>query len=221
MIQPSTLNFLSQLAANNTREWFAAHKTDYEEAKMDVEHFATRLIAGISQFDKTIAGLEPKDCMFRIYRDARFSHDKSPYKTNFGVIAQRGGKRSQYAAYYVHIEPDNLFLSGGIYMLTPNVLKTLRRAIDTDFESFRQIIDSKSFKQYFTVMSDKKLVKVPPGFDKTSPAAEYLRHSNWYVMYPIVAADICSPDFVDKTLQVFKALHPLNAFFNQAIDAIE
>jgi uncharacterized protein (TIGR02453 family) len=134
---------------------------------------------------------------------------------------QRGSKITQYAAYYVHIEWGNLFLSGGIYMPAPDVLKHIRQAIDIDFEEFKRIINHKAFKQYFTLQSDNKLVKAPQGFDKTSLAVEYLKWKNWYVMLPLSATDACSPDFVAKTLQAFKALQPLNAFFNQAIDEME
>ncbi|GHT09818.1 TIGR02453 family protein [Bacteroidia bacterium] len=217
MIQKSTLAFLKSLAAHNDREWFAAHKPAYEAAKADAEHLAAALAAGIAQFDPSIGYLEPKDCMFRIYRDARFSHDKSPYKTNLGVVLQRGGKRTQYACYYVHIEPNNLFLSGGIYMPSPEVLKALRHSIDVNFEEFESIVHNKSFKKYFA-LEGEKLVKAPQGFDKDSPAVEYLKHKNWYVMQPIDAAEICHPDFVKKTLKAFAALQPLNAFFNEAID---
>ncbi|MDR1227267.1 MAG: DUF2461 domain-containing protein [Prevotellaceae bacterium] len=220
MINKSTLKFLKDLSANNNREWFAQHKTAYEAAKADAEHLATQLAAGIAQFDKSIGYLEPKDCMFRIYRDTRFSHDKVPYKTNLGVVLQRGGKKTQFACYYVHIEPGNLFLSGGIYMPSPEALKALRQAIDVNFEEFEKIIKNKTFGKYFDLEGDSKLNRVPQGFDKESPAAEYLKWKSWYVTSSITATEICSSDFVVQTLQKFKALHPLVKFFNEAIEDI-
>jgi uncharacterized protein (TIGR02453 family) len=218
MVNKSTLKFLKDLAENNNREWFAQHKPEYEAAKADVEQLATQLAAGIAQFDKSVGYLEPKDCMFRIYRDARFSYDKSPYKTNLGVVVQHGGKKTQFACYYLHIESGNLFLSGGIYMPTPEVLKALRQTIDVNFEEFESIISAKTFKKHFTLESDSKLIKVPQGFDKESPAAEYLKWKNWYVMHSLNATELYSPNFLEQTLQKFKALYPLNKFFNEAIE---
>jgi uncharacterized protein (TIGR02453 family) len=219
MVSPATLAFLRKLSRNNNREWFNAHKSDYLSAKADVEQLAMELVAGVRAFDGSIGELEPKDCMFRIYRDARFSHDKSPYKTNLGVVVQRGGKKSPYACYYAHVEPDGCFLSGGVYMPDPPTLKALRRSIDVNAEEFMEIIAEKNFTKYFSALADEnKLVKVPQGFDKNSPVAEYLKYKDFYVMRGVPDEEVCAKTYVKQTLQAFKALKPLNHFFNAAID---
>jgi uncharacterized protein (TIGR02453 family) len=219
MLSPTTLTFLRKLSRNNNREWFTAHKDEYLVAKSDVERLAMELVAGVRAFDGSIGELEPKDCMFRIYRDARFSRDKSPYKTNLGIVVQRGGKKSLYACYYAHIEPGSCFLSGGVYMPDPPTLKALRRSIDVNAEEFLEIIAEKNFRKYFSALAgENKLVKVPQGFDKNSPVAEYLKYKDFYVMRSVTEEALCSKAYVQQTLQAFKALKPLNDFFNAAMD---
>ncbi|MDR0414914.1 MAG: DUF2461 domain-containing protein [Prevotellaceae bacterium] len=219
MISTSTLTFLRKLSGNNNREWFNAHKDEYLAAKADAEQLAMQLVAGVREFDGSIGELTPKDCMFRIYRDARFSYDKSPYKTNLGIVVQRGGKKTSFACYYAHIEPGSCFLSGGIYMPEPQTLKTLRRSIDVNYEEFLEIVNEKNFRKYFSAIAgENKLVKVPQGFDKNSPVAEYLKHKDFYVMRSVTDKEICSKSYLKQTLQAFKALKPLNDFFNAAIE---
>lgn len=219
MISPTTLDFLRKLSRNNNREWFNAHRDEYLTAKADVERLSMELVAGVRAFDGSIGELEPKECMFRIYRDARFSRDKSPYKTNMGIVVQRGGKKSPYACYYAHIEPNACFLSGGVYMPDPPTLKALRRSIDVNAEEFLEIIAEKNFRSYFAALADEsKLVKVPQGFDKNSPVAEYLKYKDFYVMRGVTEEELCSKSYVKQTLQAFKALKPLNDFFNAAMD---
>ncbi|MDR2814008.1 MAG: DUF2461 domain-containing protein [Prevotellaceae bacterium] len=222
MVSASTLTFLRKLSRNNNREWFNAHKDEYLAAKADVEQLAMQLVAGVREFDGSIGELEPKECMFRIYRDARFSHDKSPYKTNLGVVVQRGGKKSPYACYYAHVEPGGCFLSGGVYMPEPSTLKALRRSIDVNSEEFLEIVAEKNFKKYFSALADEnKLVKVPLGFDKNSPVAEYLKLKDFYVMRGVPDEELCGKSYVKQTLQAFKALKPLNDFFNAAMEEAE
>jgi uncharacterized protein (TIGR02453 family) len=220
MIATSTLAFLRKLSHNNNRDWFNAHKNEYLAAKADVEGLAMQLVAGVREFDASIGALEPKDCMFRIYRDARFSYDKSPYKTNLGIVVQRGGKKTSYACYYAHVEPNNCFLSGGIYMPDPPTLKALRQSIDVNYEEFLEIIADKNFKKYFSAIVDEnKLVKTPQGFDKNSPVAEYLKQKDFYVIRGVSDEELCSKAYVKHALQAFKALKPLNDFFNEALSS--
>ncbi len=221
-LQKTTLTFLRTLRSNNNREWFNANKDLYLAAKADAEQLAMELVAGIGEFDSSIGLLEPKDCMFRIYRDARFSHDKSPYKTNLGVVVQRGGKKTPYGCYYVHVEPGTCFLSGGIYMPIPETLKAIRQSIDASWEEFEAIVKEKNFKKYFGgIVDENRLVKVPQGFDKTSPAAEFLKQKDFYVTRAVADEELYSPTFLKQTIQAFKSLKPLNDFFNAAIDDME
>jgi uncharacterized protein (TIGR02453 family) len=118
------LDFLKDLSSNNTREWFEMNKPVYNKVKADFENFVNEIIAEIQRFDPSLGSLQAKDCTFRIYRDVRFSHDKSPYKTNIGAFMAKGGRKSAGSGYYLHIEPGKSFVGGGI--ICP-ALKCLRR----------------------------------------------------------------------------------------------
>ena len=126
----STLNFLKKLTKNNNKEWFDKNRSVYEDAKLEVKALVQQTIEKIATFDPSIASLEPKDCMFRINRDVRFSKDKSPYKNNMGFMIAPGGKKSIKGCYYVHIEPGNCFVAGGIWVPMPEQLKSIRQEID-------------------------------------------------------------------------------------------
>ena len=215
-----TLDFLRQLACNNNREWFAAHRTDYEAALGEAERLAEQVIAGIREFDGSIEAAAPKQCMFRIYRDTRFAHDKTPYKTNFGFCIQRGGKKSAFAGYYLHLEAGHCFVCGGAWNPPPPVLLALRNAIQERVGEFRGTLEQKGFKQYFGALAeeDDKLTIVPRGFDKNSPAADYLKLKRYFAIRYFADADLEDMAFVPQTLEVFKAAYPLVRFLNEVIE---
>ena len=128
------LQFLSELKTNNNREWFADNKDWYNKVRKEFESLSQELIIEISKFDDDIKHVEVKDCVFRIYRDTRFSHDKSPYKTHFGVfIASAGGRKSQRGGYYLHLDPAECFVAVGVWCPQPDLLKALRKSV---FEHF-------------------------------------------------------------------------------------
>lgn len=224
MIQKSTLQFLKDLNKNNYREWFNDNKPRYEEAKGNVIEVVAELIKEINKFEPTLGYPEPKKCLFRIYRDTRFSKNKEPYKTNMGaIIGPDGNTKSLKSGYYMHIQPGGSFISCGVYMPFPPVLKAVRTAIDEDFETFSEIVNSKTFKKLFGDLSreDGALQRVPTGFDKDSPAAEYLKLKNFYVFYPFTDSELMSEDFVKNAAKVFKATKPFNDWLNAIIDDVE
>ena len=139
MINKNILLFLNELKNNNNRDWFHANKPKYNEAKVEFENYINNLIPEIGKFDNEIKHLEAKECIFRIFRDVRFSKDKSPYKPNFGAYIVKGGKKSGNAGYYLHIEPENSFLGGGIYMPPSNILKAIRIEIYENIDEFKSI----------------------------------------------------------------------------------
>ena len=145
----TVLQFLSGLQANNNREWFQANKMEYDQSKKILSAFIEKLIARIAVFDPQISGVEAKDCIFRINRDTRFSTNKTPYKNNMGAFIAAGGRKSPFAGYYVHLQPGECFLSGGIYMPQPDVLKTLRTEIHEKAGEFLQILNKPEFKTQF------------------------------------------------------------------------
>jgi uncharacterized protein (TIGR02453 family) len=218
MLQQKTLDFLAGLRENNTREWFEENRKRYEAAKKDIEQGVTQLISGVASFDPNIVGLEAKSVMFRIFKDVRFSKDKSPYKTNLGAWMAGGGKNSMFAGYYLHVEPgDRSFLAGGSYMPPSNILKSIREAIDYDHEGLREILAEKQFKSYFGVLEGEVLKTTPKGYEKDHPAIDLLRHKSLVVSHKVSDKELTSAGFADKAITILKTLNPLTVFLNRAI----
>jgi uncharacterized protein (TIGR02453 family) len=219
MIQPTTLQFLKKLAQHNERDWFHAHREEYDAARGNVIDVATQLLAEINRFD-ALGFYDVRKSMFRIARDTRFSHDKSPYKPNFGVILNaEGNTRSPLSGYYLHVEPGNCFISCGLYMPPPDLLKAVRRTIDEDFDIFKKIISKRDFRQAFIDLArdDDALSRVPAGFDKNSPAAEYLKLKHFYVMVALSDKEITASTFVKKAIGYYRLMKPFNDFLNNII----
>lgn len=217
MINSELLDFLKILQQNNNRDWFHAHKADYDKHRMGFVQFAELVIHIIAEFDKSVSGLEPKDCIYRINRDIRFSNDKSPYKTNMGAFIAPGGRNAGMAGYYVHIEPNGCFLSGGIYMPTSPTLKAIRKEVYANYEEFLEIISNKEFKKHFGEFSGERLKTKPVGFPEDFEGLEYLKLKHFTVLKNKTEKEMSSPEILDEIKRVFKALHPLVKFINQAI----
>jgi len=222
MFHASTVSFLKELKKNNNKTWFDNHKAKYLSAKIDFENFVRELIVKISVFDDDIKELQPKNCTFRINRDIRFSKDKTPYKTNMGASFNRGGKKSIFAGYYLHLEPGGKsFVGGGLWMPEPIALKKLRQEIDYCFPEFKKIITSSSFKkQYPGLEMDEKqmLVNVPKGYDKENPAAAFLKLKSFVATKDIPDALLSNKDLVKEAEQAFRALMPLVKFMNRSME---
>jgi uncharacterized protein (TIGR02453 family) len=219
MLQKSTLDFLKKLKKNNNREWFNTNKQLYEDAKYDFEIFTNDLINIIIEFDDSLAGLLPKDCIFRIYRDVRFFKDKLPYKTNFGAVLYEGGKNSLKAGYYFHLAPGECFYAGGLYMPQPDQLLKLRQGIYKKFNEFTKIIDNKEFKKYFDKLSGEKLKTVPRGFAKDHPSSEILKLKSYIAYHEIGSDKVLSKSILDYSGKVFRAMKPLIEFLNRSLIA--
>jgi uncharacterized protein (TIGR02453 family) len=221
MLQPSTLKFLRGLKKHNDKSWFDKNRASYDAAKKDVESFIQAVIDNIGGQDLTIAGLRAKDCMFRINRDVRFSKNKSPYKTNFGASVNRGGKKSAFAGYYLHIEPAESFMGGGIWMPMPPVLVRVRQEIDYNLPEFRAILTRASFRKYYNGLysgDDVALTRVPKGYAADNPAAEYLKLKSLFSMAPMTDADLQSPALVRESVKRLLAVKPLVDFLNRAVE---
>jgi uncharacterized protein (TIGR02453 family) len=213
--------FLSDLERNNNREWFAQNKKRYEDAKKTLERFVTVLILNVNSFDSSVDIKDASKTFFRIYRDIRFSPNKEPYKTNFGSIIVPDDYRHscEYPAYYLHIQNNGSFVSMGVYMPNPQLLKQLRQAIDEDFDSFSEII--KKLESSFGELSHEEgsLKRVPPGFDKNSPAAEYLKLKNFYVFKEFSNEDVLKKDFLEKITSLYKESYELKQWFVKAMSS--
>ena len=213
-MQSSTLQFLRTLEKNNNREWFNENKTTYQEAQQDVISFVEKLIEEMSAFDEEIGKADAKKSLFRIYRDTRFSKDKSPYKTNFGASLGMG-KGSQKAGYYLHIEPGKSFLAGGIYMPESSVLKEIRKEISAFGVEFLTIVEKDEFRNYFRGLSvEDKLKKVPQGFEKDDKMAEFLKLKHYIVTHPVSDEQLLNENAAKEFAKIYKAMKPLNDFLN-------
>ncbi|MDR1221398.1 MAG: DUF2461 domain-containing protein [Tannerella sp.] len=210
--------FLKELQANNNREWFKANKPRYDALYRDFVEIVRQLIAGIATFDPEVAGLDAKSCIYRIYRDIRFSPDKTPYKTHFGAyMTGYGGRTSPYGGYYLHIEPGNSLVSGGVWCPEPAVLKRLRHDIYDNVEEFTAIIEDKKFRKVYGELEGEVLKRVPDGFPKDSPCGDLLRHKNFVVSAMKPEQFFCSKDWIDEAVEDFRLLYPFNRFLNYTV----
>lgn len=208
----STLQFLRNLQKNNNRDWFNDNKTFYQEAQQDVISFVEKLIEEIAAFDEEVGKLDAKKSLFRIYRDTRFSKDKSPYKTNFGASLGMG-KGGQVSGYYLHIEPGKSFLAGGVYMPESSVLKKVRQEISAFGEEFKLILENDDFRNYFRGLSvEDKLKKVPQGFENDDKMAEFLKLKHFVVTHPVSDEQLLADDATIEFAKIYKAMKPLNDF---------
>jgi uncharacterized protein (TIGR02453 family) len=216
------LRFLSELKENNNREWFAVNKAWYDQVRTDFEQMCKELITQISSFDEAIKHVEVKECVFRIYRDTRFSNDKTPYKTHFGVyIASAGGRKSQHAGYYLHLDPTGCFISTGVWCPDPAMLKALRQSVYDNIEELNEIRSNPEFSQYFHgFFEEDKLKTVPRGFPKDFPEAELLKLKHYLVDYQLDDKILHAIDFVAKVSGIAKCAYPFNRFLNYTVDEL-
>ena len=217
------LQFLQELKLNNNREWFASNKKWFEQVKLEFEQISKELILEISKFDEDIKHVEAKDCIFRIYRDTRFSHDKTPYKTHFGVfVASDGGRKSQRGGYYIHLDPDGCFVGVGVWGPEPVLLKALRQSVYDNIDELNEIRQSKDFSRYFVdFFEEDKLKTVPQGFPKDFKEAELLKLKHYLVDYKFDDKQANSEDFVTLVVDVLRSGYPLNRFLNYTVDEIK
>ncbi len=210
------LPFLKELKHNNNREWFQENKSAYEKAKKEFESLLNRLIVQIHSFDPSIGTLSPKECIFRIYRDIRFSPDKTPYKTHFGGYIARGGRKSNHAGYYVHIDAENSFLAGGMHMPPPDLLKKIRMEIMYNIDAFKSIIEEPRFRQFFGQIEGEKLIRPPKDFPADFRDIELLKFKSYTVINSMKTSQL--EDIENHANNVFRALFPFNQFLNRAIE---
>ncbi|HSO86040.1 MAG TPA: DUF2461 domain-containing protein [Draconibacterium sp.] len=212
------IQFLQDLTENNNREWFQNNKKRYDESREKVLFITEVVINEIRKFDSEIPLLEPKDCLFRIFRDVRFSNDKRPYKTNFGSFIAKGGRKSMHAGYYFHIEPEGSFVGGGIYMPAAEPLKAIREYIAENGEEFLSIIGNKEFKKVYPEMMDDKLKTAPKGYSPDHEFIDLLRYKSFAFSSRFEKSDILADNYIEKLVQSFKTLHPVNRFLNEALE---
>jgi len=210
--------FLKELRENNNREWFKANKSRYDVLHKQHIGVVQQLIDRIATFDSEIAGLDAKSCIYRIYRDIRFTNDKTPYKTHFGAyMTGYGGRTSSYGGYYLHIEPSGSFVSGGVWQPEPKLLKQLRKDIYNNIEELTGILENEKFKQKFGEFEGEKLQRMPDGFPKDCPYESILKNKSFVVSSVKPEEFFHSENWIDEVIEDFKLLFPLNRFLNYSM----
>lgn len=218
-IMEEIIAFLTDVLHNNNREWFHEHKEDYQHAQAKFNALAEQIIAGVQQFDDDMVGLTLKDCTYRFYRDTRFSSDKRPYKTHFGVFVCKGGKKSMLSGYYFQVQPRESedYFSGnmlctGMYMPYPETLKGIRDEILYDGKPLADAIDS---AKGFTLDTYRNMKRVPNGYPKDHPYAEYFRQRDWLLVKEVDDKHLYGPNLVEWVLEEFKRTKDFCRWLNQ------
>ena len=211
-------DFLGKLIENNNRDWFLAHKADYDLMRKNLEQLVMGLAEGLSHIEKGFNFTKSTDYTFRIYRDVRFSKDKSPYKNHIGIYLINGGRKSPMAGYYVHLQPGSSFVAGGVFRPDSKILRAIRDEIYFNTKGFESIVESENFKKMFGELWTKdRLKRIPRDFPKDAKSGDWLKYKSYIAMHHFEDKDILGDHFMEKTFELFKALKPFNDFLNEAI----
>ncbi len=217
MLAKETVDFLKKLEKNNNREWFTSNKGLFDNANNNIIAITDHLIGRISKFDPEVVGIDPKQCIFRIYRDIRFSKDKSPYKTNLGAFIAPGGRKTMAPGYYFHLQPGMFFAAAGKHLPDASELLKIRKAVAADSKRFFKIVESKKFVDRFGGFDGERLTNPPKGFPADHEAIEYLKFKSFTVSEEFSAKDAASSDYPKMLAESFKAAYPLVEFLREAL----
>ena len=211
------LDFLSDLSVNNDRTWFEANRDRYKRVKSRMDEVAAEFIEAVAVFDPAVKGVKVKDATYRIYRDTRFTKDKSPYKTWFGVYVCPRGKKSGFSGYYMHVEPDqnHYMLCTGAYCPTAGEIKSVREEIMTEGDAFVKTIQA---AEGFEVDWYSALKRMPQGWSADDAYSEYYRLRN-YILVKMVDKDyFLRPDAVQRAAEDMRCTRAFNDTLNRAIE---
>lgn len=223
MNMPLIINYLSELSMNNEREWYHAHKEEYKKANAEFEALLQALMLEIGNFDSSILNYAPKELTFKLVRDTRFSHDKSPYNPAFRAHISSKGKLPVPVGYYLMIKPgDQSFLGGGLFAdMFKDATRMVRDYIAQNGEEWERVIHEPEFEKYFTVRGSA-LKNVPSGYEKEHPQAEYLKFKSWYLEYSLKDEELMDADaFLAKAVECFRIMKPFNDYLNKGLEGFE
>lgn len=216
------LDFIADLQANNNREWFAANKERYLKVKGQVEALATTLIAMVAELEPTAARLRVADCTYRIYRDTRFSHDKTPYKNHIGIFVNPPkGKKGLTCGWYLHLEPGNCMVAAGTICHPTPVQRAIRQDIFDNIEEYREIVESSEFRRYFPTVGENPLKTVPKGFPKDWEWIDYLRPRDFVATCRLTDKEMCDSGFLEWLRPCFAQMARFNRFINYSIEPFD
>lgn len=211
-------DFLTRLAENNDRTWFAADRAEYDSLRADWLTKIQRIINALAVNDPTLRGVQASDCAYRIYRDTRFSHDKTPYKTYFSALISPTGRHCDRACYYVHIGADECAVYGGVWCPETPILKKLRRAIIDNIEEFREITEAPEVEALYPGWYGRKLKTAPKGYDRDHPDIDLLRLTEFGKEHRLDRDFFDDPEWPEKIAAMLQVLKPMNDFLNYSID---
>lgn len=211
-------DFLTQLSANNNREWFGAHRPLYEEAKARFEAVAEDMIARVARIEPEVAALPVKNTLYRIYRDTRFSADKTPYKTHFGTYINPRGKKSLHGGYYLHVQPSACCLSVGTYCLPSPVLREVRRSIVDNLEAFEAIMTEPRLAALHPVIGETRLKTLPAGFPRDFVRPDYLQPREYFLTCAVPDGFFLEKGWQDRACEIFRLMKPFLDFVNDVAD---
>jgi len=213
------IDFMKRLKRNNNRPWFEKHRDDYESSvKLPMQSLIAALHPHFERFAPEF-DINPKRSLFRIYRDVRFSKDKTPYKTHVAAhfVLRGKAKGVEGSGFYLHIEPGEIFLGGGIYMPDNDQLKKIRRSIADQPDRFLSIMKNLRFKKLFGRLEGEKLQRVPKGYEPDHSMAEWLKYKQFFVGVEWPESKCLNVKFVPEIVTVFEAATPLVRFLNEAM----
>lgn len=215
MINPNTLQFLDELKSNNNKDWFTAHKNEYTKALENMIEFADEVILQMSKHD-VLVNTSGKKNLYRIYKDVRFSKDKTPYNPRFSFGLQRASAERR-GGYYVHIEPGNCFVGCGFFAPNPEDLKRIRLDIASNYEDWNKILQSKEIKDNFGSLVGEKVLTAPKGFPKSHPAIDFLRHKQFLLIKNYTDTEVLNPDFATEVNRVLKSVRTYFDYMSEVL----
>jgi uncharacterized protein (TIGR02453 family) len=202
IITKEVFHFLKDLEKNNTREWFAENKSQFKSLESDVKTFYTAVMENLKQHDEI-----EKMKMFRIYRDVRFSKDKSPYKSHLGGSFARAGARLR-GGYYLHLKPGDSFIATGFWEPNKDDLLRIRKELELDAEDFRKVINSKKFKKHWSDLVGDEVKTAPKGFNKEHPNIDLIKKKQYIFVRKFSDKEVLSKDFAKLVDESFNAIRP-------------
>lgn len=214
-INKQSIDFLKTLGKHNDREWFAKNKDKYTAAHENMIGFASSLLAEMNKHDN-IETESGKASLFRIYRDVRFSKEKTPYNTHWNGGFKRATKKLR-GGYYYHVEPGNSFIGGGFWGPETKDLQRIRQDIDLNYKDWRKMLTSKPLVQAFGGMTGTQLGTAPRGYAKDHPAIDLLRYKQFLLKHDFTDEEVLSPDFAKKVSDTFKKMRPFLDYMSDVL----
>jgi uncharacterized protein (TIGR02453 family) len=215
VISKETFSFLNKIKSNNNRPWFEKNRSLYEKARTEYLGFMTGLVEGIRKIE-SLPEKEPAKYMHRIYRDIRFSKDKTPYKSHFSSIIERGIE-NQKCPLYIHIQPGKSMMGGGIWDPSSETLKKIRQEIDYNSAGLKKIINAREFIKQFGKISGDKLSRPPKGYELDNPNIEFLKFKQLYIQRSLEDDLVLSRHLIPEILKSYKAALPFFTYFDVAM----